>query len=197
MLSIGNPRWPPPWRLSWKSILLFFSWTERPIYSKLGSKYLGNLQIKNSKFRYDQKSKIAQIVTIGYRKYRHLENLFCASSPGPKGQLTRSLVENIGQPSWKFELKAQLTRNLIGNIGATCRSKLTKIVPIGNPIWSPCPLSWKSVLLFSSWTKRPVNSKLVGSIGATCRSKIVSFQLEIQDGRQNCHLENLFCSSSN
>ena len=39
----------------------------------------------------------------------HLENLFFASSPEPKGQLTP---------------------NLLGSIGVTCRSKITKIVPI-------------------------------------------------------------------
>ena len=40
------------------------------------------------------------------------KNLFFASSPAPKGQLTR---------------------NLVGGIGVTCRSKIAKIVPIVNP----------------------------------------------------------------
>ena len=43
---------------------------------------------------------------------RHLENRFFASSPEPKGQLTC---------------------NLEVNMGVTCRSKIVKIVPIGNP----------------------------------------------------------------
>ena len=42
----------------------------------------------------------------------HLENLFFASSPEPK---------------------SQLTPNMVGSIGVTCRSKIAKIVPIGNP----------------------------------------------------------------
>ena len=46
----------------------------------------------------------------------HLENLFFAASPEPKGQLTP---------------------NLLGSIGMTCRSKIAKIVPIGNPRWQP------------------------------------------------------------
>ena len=47
---------------------------------------------------------------------RNLKNLFFASSP---------------------ELKGQLTRNLVGSIGVTCRSKIAKIVPIVNPSWLP------------------------------------------------------------
>ena len=46
----------------------------------------------------------------------NLENLFFASSPEPKGQLTR---------------------NLVGSIGVTRRSKIAKIVPIVNPSWPP------------------------------------------------------------
>ena len=47
---------------------------------------------------------------------RHLENLFFASSP---------------------ELKGHLTPNLLGSIRVTCRTKIAKIVPIGNPRWQP------------------------------------------------------------
>ena len=50
----------------------------------------------------------------------HLENLFFASSP---------------------ELKGQLTRNLVGSIGVTRRSKIAKIVPIINPSWLPFRVS--------------------------------------------------------
>ena len=38
IVHIGNPRWPP-WSPSWKSIFRFFSWTERPIDSKLARNY--------------------------------------------------------------------------------------------------------------------------------------------------------------
>ena len=84
-----------------------------------------------------------------------LENLFCAPSPGPKDQLTQTLVESIGMTcklkkkklkSFRYEiqdgshggplenifcasspeLKGQLTQNLVGSIGVTCRSKDTK-----------------------------------------------------------------------
>ena len=44
--------------------------------------------------------------------FGHLKNLFFASSPEPKGQLTCSLV---------------------GSIGMICRSKIAKIIPIRNP----------------------------------------------------------------
>ena len=49
-----------------------------------------------------------------FRHGHHLENLFCSSSPEPKGQLTQ---------------------NFVGSIGAICKSKITKIVPIRNPRW--------------------------------------------------------------
>ena len=66
-----------------------------------------------------RRSKIAKIVQSDIQDDRHgshLENLFFASSP---------------------ELKGQLTRNLVGSIGVTCRSKIAKIVPIVNPSWLP------------------------------------------------------------
>ena len=34
-MPIGYPRWPP-WQPPWKSIFRLFSWTERPVDSKLG-----------------------------------------------------------------------------------------------------------------------------------------------------------------
>ena len=69
----------------------------------------------------------------------HLKNLFFASSP---------------------ELKGQLTSNLLRSIGVACRSKIAKIVPIGNPRWPPWLPSWKSIFYFFSWTERPIDSKL-------------------------------------
>ena len=35
------------------------------------------------------------------------------------------------------ESKGLLTLNLVGSIGVTCRSKIAKIVPIGNSRWPP------------------------------------------------------------
>ena len=55
----------------------------------------------------DQKSKMADILKI---------NLFFLSS---------------------LDLKGQLTQNFVGSIMVTGRSKLAKIVPIGNPEWLP------------------------------------------------------------
>ena len=72
---------------------------------------------------------------------RHLENLFFAPSPEPKGQLTP---------------------NLLGSIGVTCRSKIAKIVPIGNQRWRPWQPSWKSIFCFFSWTERLIDSRLAG-----------------------------------
>ena len=36
-----------------------------------------------------------------------------------------------------LDLKGQLTRNFVGSITVTGRSKMAKIVPIGNPGWLP------------------------------------------------------------
>ena len=58
------------------------------------------------------------------------------------------------------EPKGQLTPNLLGSIGMTCRSKIAKIVPIGNQRWPPSPPSWKSYFRIFSWTERPIDSKL-------------------------------------
>ena len=55
------------------------------------------------------------------------------------------------------EPKGQLTWNLVGSIGATCRLKIAKIIQIRNARWQ---LSWKSILLFFFWTKRPTDLKL-------------------------------------
>ena len=69
----------------------------------------------------------------------HLENLFLASSLKPK---------------------SKLTPNMVGSIGVSYRSKITKIVPIGNPRWPPWQPSWKSIFCFFSWTERPIDTKL-------------------------------------
>ena len=86
-----------------------------------------------------QRSTIPWSRWMSTRHGRNLENLFFASSPEPKGQLTQ---------------------NLLGSIRVTCRSKIAKIVPIGNPRWPPWPPSWKSIFRFFSWTERPIDSKL-------------------------------------
>ena len=67
--------------------------------------------------------------------------IYLAISPAPKGQLIPWLrhgshLENLFFAS-SPELKGQLTRNLVGSIGVTCRSKIVKIVPIVNRSWLP------------------------------------------------------------
>ena len=56
--------------------------------------------------------------------------------------------------------KSQLTPNMVGSIGVTYRSKIPKIIPIGNPRWPPWQPSWKYIFCFFSWTERPIDSKL-------------------------------------
>ena len=159
--------WP-----SWKSILPFFSRTERPTDMKLGKIIWLTCR-----------SKIAKIFPIWNPKWppcSHLENLFFASSLELKGQLIWNLVRSIRVtcrskipkivwignprwlPSWKSilnvsEQKSQLTWNLVGSNRETCRSKIGKIFLIRNYRWPP---SWKSILCFFFWTKRPTYLKL-------------------------------------
>ena len=117
------------------------------------------------------RSKIAKIAPIEIQNVRHgshLEKLFLASSPEPKGQLT-----------W----------NLVGIIRVTCRSKTAKIILIGYTRWLPWWPSWKSfrfsrkknkVILMRNprwppwWPfwKGQWTWTWVGSFGVTCRSKI-------------------------
>ena len=85
------------------------------------------------------RSKIAKIMPIEIQDGRHLENLFFVSYPELKGQLTPNLlgsIENLFFAS-SPEPKGQLSPNLLGSIRMTCRSKIAKIVPIGNPRWRP------------------------------------------------------------
>ena len=89
-----------------------------PIDSILGRKHQG-----------DCRSKIAKVVRLEIQDGRHLENLFFASSPEPKGQLTP---------------------NLLGSIRVTCRSNIAKVVSVGNPRWPPWQPSWKSIFRFYS-----------------------------------------------
>ena len=48
----------------------------------------------------------------------------------------------------------------------------------------------------SSEPKGLLTLNLVGSAGVTCRSKIAKIVSEIQDGRHDSHLKNLFFASS-
>ena len=67
----------------------------------------------------------------------------------------------------------QLAQYLVASIRVTYKSKIVKIVPIGNPRWLPWPPSWKSTFCFFSWTERPIDSKLARKHqGETCRSNI-------------------------
>ena len=65
------------------------------------------------------------------------------------------------------EPKSQLTPNMAGSIRVTYRSKIAKVVPVGDPRWPPWQPSWKSIFGFFTWTERP---NLLGSIRVTCLS---------------------------
>ena len=59
------------------------------------------------------------------------------------------------------ELKGQLTRNLVGILVMICRSKIAKIVLMGNPRWPPRGGHHEN-LFFSSSSKlkKPIDFKL-------------------------------------
>ena len=120
----------PPWQPSWKFIFRFFSWTERL------QNVLWSIEVTC------RKQKMAKIVRSEIQDGRHgshLENLLFTSSPKPK---------------------SQLTSNLLGSITVTYRSKIAKIVPIGNPRWPPWRPSWECIFRFFSWTERLIDFKL-------------------------------------
>ena len=71
-----------------------------------------------------------------------------------------------------FLLKGQLTRDLVRSIGVTCRSKIAKIILLGNPRLPPWRPSWKSIFASSPKPKGQLTWNLVGSMGVTCRSKL-------------------------
>ena len=68
---------------------------------------------------------------------RRLKNLFYASSP---------------------QLKGQLTRNLVGSVRVTCRSIIAKIVQIGNKMAAMSAVL-KIYLEYFLLTQRPVDMK--------------------------------------
>ena len=74
--------------------------------------------------------------------------------------VVRRAASTIALKAYSSYTLGQLTRYLVGSIRVTCRSKIAKIVPIGNPRWLPWPPSWKSIFRFFSWTERPIASKL-------------------------------------
>ena len=108
-----------------------------------------------------------------------LENLFLIYSPKKKGQLTWNLMGSI---------------RVILCIEVTCRAKITKIVMIGNPRWPPCLPSWKCVLNFFSWTKRPTDSKLGRKYWGDLKIKYSSNTSDQKP--HGHHLENQFWTSS-
>ena len=61
IIQIRYPGWPPPW----KSIFCFFSWTKRPIDSKLGRKH-----------RMTYRLKIAKIFPIGNPRWQSWKPIF-------------------------------------------------------------------------------------------------------------------------
>ena len=83
-------------------------------------------------------------------------------------------MATIWKSVWNFFswTERPITRNLIGTICVTCRSKITEIVPIGNPTWPP-PRHFGNVFGTSTpkW-KDKLTQNLVGSINVTCRSNI-------------------------
>ena len=125
------------------------------------------------------RSKEAKLIPIGNPRWPPSWKYFCfASSPEPKGQLTRNFegssgmtgrskiakipIWNLRRSSWKSffaspESKGQLTWNLLGSNGETCRSNIAKIIPIGSPTWP----SWKSIFRFFSWTERSTDLNLI------------------------------------
>ena len=120
------------------------------------------------------RSKIANILRseiLDCRNSGHLKNLFCASSHEQKGQLTWNLGRKYRRDrKSKMAAKAAILKiyfallllnrkSLVGSIGATCRWK-NKIIPIGNPRLPQGRPSWKFILLFFSWTERPIDLKL-------------------------------------
>ena len=80
---------------------------------------------------------------------------------------------------WISSLKPKcgFTQNLVGSIRVTCRSKIAKIVLIGNARWPPQLPSWKSNLNFFSWMEMPVDLKLGMKYRVICRSKIAAVQI--------------------
>ena len=74
--------------------------------------------------------------------------------------VVRRTALTIALKAYSFYTPWQCTRNFVGSIGMICRSKIAKIVPIGNPRWPPWGTSRKSTFRFSSWIKRPIDSKL-------------------------------------
>ena len=70
------------------------------------------------------------------------------------------------------EPKGLLTINWVGSIGVTYRSKIAKIVPIGNPRWPPWWHLENLVFASSPKPKSQLTPNLLGSIGVTYRSKI-------------------------
>ena len=107
IVQFENPKWPP-WPPSWKFYFLLLlsqkaSWLETCCES---SGWLVNKKLL--KWFWSE-------IQDGHHGC-YLVDLFCASSPEPKGQLTRNLVESIR---------------------VTSRSKVAKIIPIRSQRWSP------------------------------------------------------------
>ena len=87
------------------------------------------------------RSKLAKIVPI--ENGGHLENLFFASSPEPK---------------------SQLTPNMVGSVGVTYGSKVVKIFPMGNPRWRHGRHLENLFFASSPEPKGQLTPNLVGSI---------------------------------
>ena len=79
------------------------------------------------------------------------------------GQCPSSVVHRssaIALKAYTSYILGPMDSKLVGSIGVTFRSKIAKIVPIGNPRWPPWPPSWKSIFRFFAWTQNPIDLKL-------------------------------------
>ena len=75
------------------------------------------------------------------------------------------LSETPWRLSWKFIFRFLLTKrpttwNLARSIGSTCKSKIVKIISIGNPRWASWWPFWKSIFRYFSWTEKQIDLKL-------------------------------------
>ena len=85
-------------------------------------------------------------------------------------QCPSSIVRAMSTIALKtYSSYTQLTRYLVGSSGVTYRSKIAKIVPIGNPRWRHLE---NLFFVSSPEPKGQLTPNLLGSIRVTCRSKI-------------------------
>ena len=67
-----------------------------------------------------------------------------------------------------YHFRNEKARNWVGSIGVTGRSKIGKMVPIGNPTWPPSNSFCKAIFRLFSWTQSWIDSKLGKKHWITC-----------------------------